>query len=128
MNSHFQSRETAWISSGGVLDSNGFAGSSSCDPIQATPPSSVITSSGMAQTISLMRPEYSQSGKCTALALEARNHQAKANVAAIVGTTIASMIARESISSVLLAIPTIPCGSRTAGLHAVRTIGAAAAA
>ncbi len=50
-----------------------------------------------------------------ALSLDARNHQAKAKVAAIVGTTIASMMASESIKIVFWASPTGPCGSRTAG-------------
>ena len=46
------------------------------------------------------------------------------SVAAIVGTTIASMIASESIRIVFSASPTGPCGSSTAGWHAVSTIGA----
>ena len=58
MKSHFQSSEMPWISSGGVSGANGFAGSSSWDPIQTTRrPRSVITRSGMAQTMNSMRPE-----------------------------------------------------------------------
>ena len=45
------------------FDGSGLAGSRSCDPIQATPPRSMIVSSGIAQTISSMRPEYAQSGR-----------------------------------------------------------------
>src|SRR5260370_33812116 len=45
--------------------------------------------------------------------LEARNHQAKRRMARIVGMTIASMMARESIRIVLSAVPTGPCGSST---------------
>ena len=63
MNSHFQSSETPWISSGGVSDANGFAGSRSWDPIQATPPRRMIVRRGMDQTMSSMRPEYSKFGR-----------------------------------------------------------------
>src|SRR5947209_6775714 len=84
----------------------------------------MTVSSGMDHTIISMRPEYSKSGRYVARVLEARNHQAKANVAAIVGTTMASMIASESIRMVLSAIPIGPCGSRTAGWHAAKAIGA----
>src|SRR5208337_4747442 len=45
--------------------------------------------------------------------LEARNHQAKTRVATIVGTTIASIMARESTRIALSAVPTGPCGSST---------------
>jgi hypothetical protein len=45
---------------------------------------------------------------------DARYHQAKAKVAAIVGITMASMMVSESIMIVFSAIPTIPCGLRTA--------------
>jgi hypothetical protein len=37
MKSHFQSSETSWTVK--PVPSTGFAGSSRCDPIQATPPS-----------------------------------------------------------------------------------------
>src|SRR5260370_26356075 len=45
--------------------------------------------------------------------LEARNHQAKRRMARIVGMTIASMIATESIRIVLSAAPTGTCGWST---------------
>ncbi len=51
------------MSSGAPWLSIGFAGSRSCEPIQATPPSSRITISGIDQTTSSMRPENSQSGR-----------------------------------------------------------------
>src|SRR4051794_25706778 len=105
MNSHFQSSETTCTSSGGTSEDRGVAGSSSWEPIQATPPSKVMTSSGTDQTISSRRPEYSQSGRYLALVLDDRNHHANAIVAAMVGTTIASMMATESIRMVLSAIP-----------------------
>src|ERR1700722_9491310 len=47
-----------------------------------------------------------------ARALERRNQKAKAKIAAIVGKTIASMIAIESIRMTLSAAATGPCGSR----------------
>src|ERR1700726_351253 len=105
MNSHFQSSETTWILTGLPVPSTGAAGSSSCEPIQATPPSRMTVSAGIDQTTISMRPEYSQSGQYAALVLEARNQKAKAKIAMIVGTTIASMIATESIRMVLSAAP-----------------------
>ena len=44
--------------------------------------------------------------------LDARNQKAEAKIATIVGSTIASMIAIESIRMVLSAAATGPCGSR----------------
>src|ERR1700748_1986407 len=44
--------------------------------------------------------------------LDLRNQKAKAKIAMMVGTTIASMIAIESIRIVLSAAATGPCGSR----------------
>jgi len=41
----------------------GFAGSRSWDPIQATPPRSMITRRGILQTMSSMRPEKTQLGR-----------------------------------------------------------------
>jgi len=38
MNSHFQSSETPWISSGGLSDANGLRDRGQWDPIQARPP------------------------------------------------------------------------------------------
>src|SRR5215469_2185717 len=46
MNSHFQSSDTAWTLSVLSSGASGLAGSSSCDPIQATLPTSMIVSSG----------------------------------------------------------------------------------
>src|SRR5882757_3404471 len=67
---------------------------------------------GIDQTTSSMRPEYSQSGQYDAFVLAARNQKAEAKIATIVGRTIASMIAIESIRMVLSAAPIGPCGSR----------------
>ena len=57
MNSHFQSSETPWIASGFDADGSGAAGSRSCEPIHATPPSRMITITGIAQMISSNCPE-----------------------------------------------------------------------
>src|SRR5436305_1614701 len=110
MNSHFQSSDTTPTSRGGLLDASGLAGSRSCEPIHATPPSSMMVSSGIDQTISSSWPEYSQSGKYRALALDDRNHQAKARVATIVGTTMASMMITEPTRIWLSPTPTGPFG------------------
>src|SRR6267142_6178282 len=67
---------------------------------------------GIDQTTCSMRPEYSQSGQYDAFVLDDRNQKAKAKIATIVGRTIASMIASESIRMVLSAAPIGPCGSR----------------
>src|SRR3984957_1412961 len=114
MNSHFQSSDTTWMLSGSSFDSIGLAGSRSCEPIQATPPRSMMVRRGIAQTINSRAPEYSKSGRYCALVLEDRNHQAAARVATIVGTTMASMIATESRRIVLFASAIGPFGSRTA--------------
>src|ERR1041385_7193629 len=72
----------------------------------------MMVKAGIDHTTSSSRPEYSQSGQWNALVLEARKYQAKAKIATIVGTTIASMIAIESIRIILSAAATGPCGSR----------------
>src|SRR3977135_829669 len=72
----------------------------------------MTVSAGTDQTTSSMRPEYSQSGQRCALAFDARNQKAKAKIVTIVGSTIASMIASESIRMVFSAAPIGPCGSR----------------
>src|SRR5215212_10711613 len=72
----------------------------------------MMVSAGIDQTTSSMRPEYAQSGRYTARGLDSRNQNAKARIAMIVGTTIASMIATESIRIVASAAPIGPCGSR----------------
>jgi hypothetical protein len=51
-------------------------------------------------------------GKIDARGLDWRNQNAKAKIAAMVGNTIASMIAMESIRMVLSAAAIGPCGSR----------------
>src|SRR6267154_3217765 len=112
MNSHFQSSDTACIVSCSDEPSIGFAGSRWWAPSQATPPSRMTVRAGIDQTTSSMRPEYSQSGQYDAFVLDARNQKAKAKIATIVGRTIASMIAIESIRMVLSAAPIGPCGSR----------------
>src|SRR5678815_5353483 len=97
MNSHFQSSDTTWTLSGGVADLSGLLGSRSWLPIQAIPPRSMIVSAGMAHTTISIAPEYSQSGRYSALALPRRNQKATATVAIIVGMMIASMMAVELI-------------------------------
>src|SRR5580704_2253303 len=72
----------------------------------------MMVSAGIDQTTSSSRPEYSQSGQWNARVLDARKYQAKAKVAAMVGSTIASMIAIESIRICLSAAAIGPCGSR----------------
>src|SRR6516164_9233730 len=113
MNSHFQSSETTCTSIGLLCDSIGLKGSRACAPIQITPPRNTMTRRGIPQTSSSIRPEYTQSGRYCALGFEARNHQAKASVATIVGTTIASMIASALYMILRFAAPIGPCGSST---------------
>src|SRR5689334_19771311 len=72
----------------------------------------MMVSVGIDQTTSSMRPEYAQSGRYTARGLDCRNQNAKARIAAMVGSTIASMIATESIRIVASAAPIGPCGSK----------------
>jgi hypothetical protein len=57
MNSHFQSSDTAWTLSGASSDRSGRAGSSSCEPSQATPPKSMIVINGIDQVTSSIWPE-----------------------------------------------------------------------
>ena len=57
MNNHFQSSDTAWTSSGASFDGSGRAGSSSCEPSQATPPRSMIVINGMDQVTISIWPE-----------------------------------------------------------------------
>ncbi len=115
MNSHFQSIDTTWTFSGLMVlaEARGWAGSSWCEPIQITPPRNMITRVGMAQTTSSRRPEKFHSGRYRALVLEARNHQAKATVAIIVGMTMASMITRASRVIRASALLTGPLASNT---------------
>src|SRR5271166_3345634 len=75
----------------------------------------MIVRMGIAHVIISTWPEYSKSGRWMALVFDARNHQAKASVARIVGTTIASMMATESMRMVASPLPTCPCGSSTFG-------------
>src|SRR5262245_7272474 len=106
MNSHFQSSATTSTSSGSTFDLNGFAGSSSCEPIHAMGPKKSTTSAGMDQTMSSSRPDSAQCGAYVARALPARYHQAKPSVQRIVGTTMASMMASESSRITRSAAPT----------------------
>src|SRR6202789_2276687 len=117
MNNHFQSSETTWISSGFTREAIGRAGSSNWDPIQAMPPRKKTTSAGIDQTMSSTRPEEVKSGRRRARVFESRNHQANANIARIVGTTIASMITSASSRMVRFAAPIGPAGERTAVRH-----------
>src|SRR4051795_11276578 len=72
----------------------------------------MMVSAGIDQTTSSMRPEYAKSGRYTARELDSRNQKAKARIATMVGNTIASMIATESIRIVASAAPIGPCGSK----------------
>src|SRR6516164_5610358 len=97
MKSHRQSSDTTSTSSGGVADSSGLGGSSSCELIQAIPPRNRITSAGMDQVISSILPEYSQSGRYVARGLSARNHHANTSVRMMTGMMTASMMAVASL-------------------------------
>src|SRR5882672_12943506 len=112
MNSHFQSSATTSTSSGLVFELNGFAGSSSCELIQAMLPKKSTTSAGMDQTLFRSRPDSAQCGAYVARALPARYHQANPRMQRIVGTTIASMMASELNRITRSAFPTGPAGSR----------------
>src|SRR5260221_9648559 len=123
INSHFQSSEMTWTSSGVTAASIGRGGSSSWELIQAMPPRKMITSAGIDQTIISIRPEYSHSGRYRSRGLLARNHQAKPIVSKITGMTTASMIAVASNRIRSSALPIGPRGSKTPSLHdASRTV------
>src|SRR4029078_8027274 len=128
MNSHFQSSETTSTSSGGLFDFNGRLGSRSWAPIQAMPARRIAVRTGMPQTPISIAPEYSQSGRYTALVLPRRNHQATATVAIIVGMMIASMMAVELMRVVFLALAAGATRSKMPRLQAVSTREAGKAA
>src|SRR6476620_8987257 len=88
----------------------------------------MMVSAGIAHTTISIAPEYSQSGRYSALLLPRRNHQAKATVAIMVGMMIASMIAVELIMICFSAAPTGPIGSRMPRLQELRRRDSAAAA
>src|SRR5215471_14088778 len=113
MNSHFQSSDTTWTLTGSSFDDNGFAGSRSCDPIQATLPRSMIVSSGMDQVTISILPDSTKLGWKLARRLDDRYHHPKMSAARIVGTTIGSMMMYESIRSVDVPSATTPFGRRT---------------
>src|SRR5499426_799696 len=113
MNSHFQSSDTTWTLSGSSFDDNGFAGSRSCDPIQATLPRSMIVSSGMDQVMSSILPDSTKFGWKRARLLDDRYHHPNMSDARIVGTTIGSMMMNASIRSVDVPSATTPLGLRT---------------
>src|SRR5262244_2028627 len=113
MNSHFQSSDTPWTLSGLSFDDNGFAGSRSCDPIQATLPRSMIVSSGMDQVMSSMLPDSTKLGWKRARVLDDRYHHPNMSAARIVGTTIGSMMMSEPISIDDVPSATTPLGRRT---------------
>src|ERR1700759_1896794 len=92
MNSQRQSSAMTSISIGEAEDWRCFGGSSSWEPIQAMPPKNKITKPGMAQTMSSMLPEYSQSARYTARRLPLRNHQANARVRTMTGMMTDSMM------------------------------------
>src|SRR5690242_9647810 len=99
MNSHFQSSDTTWTSSGSSLEDNGFAGSRSCEPIQATLPRSMMVSSGMDQVRSSILPDSTKLGWKEARLLDDRYHHPNMSAARIVGTTIGSIMMNEPIRS-----------------------------
>src|SRR5678815_1123463 len=113
MNSHFQSSDTTWTLSGSSFDGNGFAGSRSCDPIQATLPRSMIVSSGMDQVMSSILPDSTKLGSNVARLLDDRYHHPNASAARIVGTTIGSMMTNEPSRIDVVPSATTPLGSRT---------------
>src|SRR5690349_6546184 len=96
MNSHYQSSETTWISRGFARPGRGRAGSSKNELVQARPPRKKITSAGMDQMMSSMRPEWVKVGQYGALVFEALKRNAIRTVATITGMTTASIIASES--------------------------------
>src|SRR5215467_6812100 len=112
MNSHFQSSDTTWTLCGSSFD-NGFAGSRSCDPIQATLPSSMIVSRGMDQVMSSILPDSTKLGSKSARLLDDRYHHPNMSDARIVGTTIGSMMMNASIRSDVVPSATTPLGWRT---------------
>src|SRR5262245_42929858 len=115
MNSHFQSSDTPWTLSGASSDCSGRPGSSSCEPSQATPPRSMMVINGMDQVTNSIWPDSTKSSRRRALELDDRNHHAKARIATMVGTTIASMMASESIMIVVLPLPTEPSEGKMPG-------------
>src|SRR5215471_2843450 len=112
MNSHFQSSDTTWTSSGSSPDS-GFAGSRSCEPIHDTLPRSMIVSRGTDQVRSSILPDSTKLGSKYARLLDDRYHHPNMSAARIVGTTIGSMMMNESIRSVDVPSATTPLGWRT---------------
>src|SRR5262252_9162800 len=112
MNSHFQSSDTTWTSSGSSSD-NGFAGSRSCDPIQETLPRSMIVRSGTDQVRSSILPDSTKLGSYLARLLDDRYHHPNMSAARIVGTTMGSMMTREPVRSEVVPSATTPLGWST---------------
>src|SRR5215471_17457509 len=112
MNSHFQSSDTTWTSSGSSPDS-GFAGSRSCEPIHDTLPRSMIVSSGTDQVRSSSLPDSTKVGSYLARVLDDRYHHPNMSAARIVGTTIGSMMTREPVRSEVVPSATTPLGWST---------------
>src|SRR5215468_10113532 len=112
MNSHFQSSDTTWTSSGSSSD-NGIAGSRSCDPIQVTLPRSMIVRSGTDQVRSSILPDSTKLGSYLARLLDDRYHHPNMSAARIVGTTTGSMMMNEPVRSDVVPSATTPFGWRT---------------
>src|SRR5215468_153054 len=112
MNSHFQSSDTTWTSSGSSSD-NGIAGSRSCDPIQVTLPRSMIVSNGTDQVRSSSLPDSTKLGSYLARLLDARYHHPNMSAARIVGTTTGSMMMNEPVKSDVVPSATVPFGWKT---------------
>src|SRR5215471_17265397 len=112
MNSHFQSSDTTWTSSGS-FPGNGFAGSRSCEPIHDTLPRSMMVSSGTDQVRSSILPDSTKLGSYLARLLDDRYHHPNISAARIVGTTTGSMMMREPVRSDVVPSATTPLGWRT---------------
>src|SRR5215470_9003731 len=127
MKSHFQSSDTTWISSGLTRDASGRAGSSRNELVHATPPRKKMTSAGIDQVMSSMRPECVKVGQYGARLFEALKRKAITSVAMITGMTIASIIASASNRILRSAALTGPAGSSSAPPQALRHASAASA-
>src|SRR5262249_60557248 len=91
----------------------GLMGDSLGDPIHTPPPRKRMTRMGMPQTTIARVRKKRRGGGYRARRLDARNHQPKARIATIVGTTITSMIPSALSRIFAFAAPIGPCGSST---------------
>src|ERR687886_753361 len=100
MNSHFQSRDTAWTLTGLRLEFRGRAGSRSCDPIQMTPPRNKMTTiaSMMASALRRIVRLAAPTGPCGSRMPDWQPDSALAD--AITARWIAARRTRHQVSSV----------------------------